>query len=80
MAADREERNKILGMPRRAASQAREGEEPQRVLGIPVDWYGPVDWNRLRSLRHPIKGYKRWALHRRLGPYAPDERDAEPKG
>ena len=80
MAADREERNKILGMPRRAAPHAREGGEPQRVLGIPVDWYGPVDWNRLRSLRHPIKGYKRWALHRRLGPYAPDERDAEPKG
>jgi hypothetical protein len=80
VAADRQERNKVFGMPRGGAAQAREGEEPQRVLGIPLDWYGPVDWDRLRSLRHPVRGYKRWALHRRLGPYAPDESDAEPKG
>lgn len=56
---------------------ARQGEEPQRALGLPVDWYGPLDWDWLRSLRHPIKMYRRWTLRRRLGPYAPDENDPE---
>lgn len=74
MAGDREERNKVFGMPRGADPHAKQGEEPQRVLGIQVDWYGNLDdWNRLRSIRNPIKAYKRWALRRRLGPYAPDD-------
>jgi hypothetical protein len=59
---------------------ARQGEEPQRFLGLPVDLYGPLDWDWLRSLRHPIKAYRRWTLRRRLGPYAPDEDDPEPTG
>ena len=81
MAGDREERNKVFGMPRGADPYARQGEEPQRVLGVPVDWYGPVDRNWLGSIRHPIKAYKRWALLRRLGPYAPDgEADPESQG
>ena len=68
-------------MPRGANPHAKQGEEPQHVLGVPVDWYGPVDWDRLRSVRHPIKAYKRWKLLRRLGPYAPaDEDDAESQG
>ena len=76
MSADREEPNKVLGMPRRdIGPHARQDEEPRRVLGVPVDWYGPVDRDWLRSLRHPIKAYKRWALRRRLGPYAPDDED-----
>ena len=63
-------------MPRRdVGPRARQGEEPQRVLGVPVDWYGAVGWDRLRSLRHPIKAYRHWTLIRRLGPYAPDEED-----
>jgi hypothetical protein len=46
-----------------------------------VDWYGPVDRDWLRSLRHPIKAYKRWTLRRRLGPDAPDdENDPESTG
>lgn len=35
MANDREERNKVFGMPRGVDPYARQGEEPQRVLGIP---------------------------------------------
>ena len=71
---DHEETNRVLGMSRRdAVPHAREGEEPKRVLGFPVDWYGPVEGDLLRSLRHPIKVYRRWALIRRLGPYAPDD-------
>ena len=80
MTSDREERNKVLGMPRGADPYARQGEEPKRVLGVPVDWYGPVDRDRLRSLRHPIKAYKYWSLRRRLGPFAPDEGDPDLKG
>lgn len=67
-------------MPRGVDPYARQGEEPQRVLGVPVDWYGPVDPDLLRSLKHPIQAYKHWALRRRLGYYAPEERDPEPEG
>jgi hypothetical protein len=75
---DREETNRVFGMPRSdVGPHARQGEEPQRVLGVPVGWYGPADWTPLRSLRHPIKGYKRWAVRRRLGPYAPDDYDPD---
>jgi hypothetical protein len=80
MASNREERNRVLGMPRGADPYARQGEEPQRVLGFPVDWYGPVDPDLVRSVRHPIKAYKRWALRRRLGPFAPEEGSPEPEG
>ena len=68
MGSDREERNTVFGMPRDVDPYARQGEEPQRVLGIPVDWYGPVDQDLVQSLRHPVKAYKHWALRRRLGP------------
>jgi hypothetical protein len=77
VANDREERKKVFGMPRWADQHARRDEEPQRVLGVPIDWYGPVDWDWLRSVRHsvghPIKAYSQWTLRRRLGPYAPDD-------
>ena len=79
---DSEEPDKVLGMVRRdIGPHAFQDEEPQRVLGVPVGWYGPVDGVWLRSLRHPIKAYKRWTLRRRLGPYAPgDEDDAQSTG
>jgi hypothetical protein len=70
---DQEERNRVLGVPRRADPAARRTEEPQRVLGIPMDSYGLVDVDRMRSLAHPIKRYKRWVQHRRFGPYAPED-------
>ena len=73
MANDREERNKVAGMPRGADPYATQGEEPRHALGVPVDWFGPVDSGWLRSVRHPIKAYKRRMLRRRLGPYAPDD-------
>ena len=80
MARDCEERNKVLGMPRGVDPYARQGEEPQRVLGVPVDWFGPVDPGLLRALRHPVKEYKQRARRRRLGPLAPEEDDPEPEG
>ena len=76
MSRDSEEPNKVLGMVRRdIGPHAFQDEEPRHVLGVPVGWYGPVDEVWLRSLRHPIKAYKRWTLRRRLGPYAPDDED-----
>ena len=41
MASDREERNTVLGMPRDADPYARQGEEPQHVLGFPVQLVRP---------------------------------------
>ena len=79
MSRDGEEPKKVLGMVRRdIGPHARPDEEPRHVLGVPVDWYGPVDDDPLHSLKHPIKAYKRWILRRRLGPYAPDDED-DPK-
>ena len=72
MASDQEERNRVFGMPRGADPRAKQGEERQQVLGVPADWFGPVDWGWFRSVTHPIKAYQRWTLRRRLGPYAPD--------
>jgi hypothetical protein len=79
-AGNREEENRALGMPRGQDSYARKDEEQQHVLGLPVDWCGPVDRVWLRSLVHPIKGYKRWTQRRRLGPYAPDQAKPDAKG
>ncbi len=42
-------------------------------MGFPVDVFDSVNLDGLRSLAHPIRGYKRWARRRRLGPYATDE-------
>lgn len=78
MASDGEEPNRVFGLPRGLGSHVPQGEEPQHVLGVPVGWYGPVDWNRLRTLRHPAKAYKYWRLRRRLGPYAPDPGETDP--
>lgn len=71
-----EEPNKVFGMVRRdIGPHAGRSEEPQHVLGVPVDWYGPVDGVWFRSLSHPIKAYRRWTLRRGLGLYAPDDED-----
>jgi hypothetical protein len=79
MASDRhasqnEEPQRVMGIPVRSLGpHARRTEEPQRVLGFPVDSLGPAERERLRSLAHPIRTYKRWVRRRRLGPYATDE-------
>jgi len=81
MGSDREERNRVLGMPwgpGPTGPHSGQGEEQQHVLGFPADWFGAVDGDWLRSLAHPIRGYKRWARRRRLGIYAPED-DDEPQ-
>ncbi len=73
MSNDREERNRFLGIPIGTGPNDRQGEEQQHVMGFPADALDGLNLNGLRSLAHPIRGYKRWARRRRLGPYATDE-------
>ena len=72
MPGDDYEPNRVMGIPLARDRQARQGEEPQRVMGFPVDGSSGVDLDWVRSLAHPIRAYKRWLQRRRLGPYAPD--------
>ena len=67
-----EEANRVLGVPRQ---HRHEGAEPQRALGIPVDWIAGVDVAFFRSFVHPIKACRRWDRRRRLGAYALDDED-----
>jgi hypothetical protein len=74
MSGDRYEPNRFLGFPVRADPRAgpegephpRQGEEPQRVMGFPVDWLGLGDGDGPGSLAEPIRKGWRW-LRRRLG-------------
>ena len=87
MARDGNEPNRFLGFPvkkdftgfpPKKDRQAQQVEEPQRVMGIPVDLstlFNDVDLDALRPLAHPIREYRRWRRRRRLGPYATDEGD-----
>jgi hypothetical protein len=73
MAGDHYEPNRVLGLPWRADPQARQGQEPQRVMGFPVDWFAGADRDWFRSMAHPVRSYRRWLRRRRLGPYAVDD-------
>ena len=73
MAGDNYEPNRVLGIPWTKDPNARQGEEPQRVLGFPVDWFSRAGGDWFWSLAHPVRGWRRWLRRRRLGPYALDE-------
>jgi hypothetical protein len=76
MANDGYEPNRVLGVPWPPGPRARQGQESQRVMGFPVDWFGQVDVEWFRSMAHPVRTYRRWVRRRRLGPYAVDEDEA----
>jgi hypothetical protein len=78
MADDEYEPNRVLGVPWTKERPARQDEEPQRVMGFPVGWSGAIDLDGLRSLAHPVRGYRRWLRRRRLGPYAVDDGESRP--
>ena len=80
MGENREERNRVFGIPIGTGPHDRQGEEQQRVMGFPVGAFDGVNLDALRSLAHPIRGYKQWARRRRLGPYATDEDEQQPLG
>jgi hypothetical protein len=77
MRDDNYEPNRVLGMPRGRVPHARQGEEPQRVMGVPTDWIGPMDPELKKALTHPVRAFRQWRLERRLGPYAPEDDQAE---
>jgi hypothetical protein len=75
MPGDRYEPNRFLGIPQRRDRHARQGQEPQRVMGIPLDWFSDIGPENPGALVHPIREYRRWRRRRRLGPYAIDDED-----
>jgi hypothetical protein len=77
---DQYEPNRFLGFPvTRNPRVPRQGEESQRVMGFPVDWFSGVDLDWLDSLAHPIRSYQRWLRRRRLGPYATGDDEPTPR-
>ena len=72
MPEDREEGNRMFGLPRDGQARASR-PEPQRVLGFPVTMFQNVDTEFFRSIVHPVKSYRRWSRRRRLGAYAVDD-------
>ncbi len=69
MPADPEEQRHVLGFPvgsdpsgRRPGSTALPGGGPGGIIG-------PVDGAFFKALVHPLRSFRRWRLHRRLGPY-----------
>ncbi len=73
MTRNREERNRVLGVPVGPDPHRGQGEEQQHVMGLPAGWFEDVNLDGLRSMAHPVRAYRRWARRRRLGPYATDE-------
>jgi hypothetical protein len=65
---DREEPQRVLGIPLGTFSRDPDAEEPQRVLGIPVDWFEPAKREVLHLLERPAREYRRWARRRRPRP------------
>jgi hypothetical protein len=54
------------GPRRETGASAR--PESQRVLGFPVDWFGPGRQDVLDALRRPVRGFQRWRQRRAEGP------------
>lgn len=69
MVGDQEERPRVLGVPIGPGRGTELEREPQRVLGFPVDRFGPVDRDMLDALRHPVRALRRWRGRRAEGPY-----------
>ena len=80
MVGDGEERPRILGFPVGERPGPPGRGESERILGMPVDWFGPVDVAWFRSIAHPVRSWRRWRRHRRLGPYALDDDEQDPAG
>jgi hypothetical protein len=88
VADDQYEPNRFLGFPVRTGGaggagapgpagsrgpRAKRQEEPQRVMGFPLDWPAGADLDWLDSLVHPVRAGQRWLRRRRPGPSAIDE-------
>jgi hypothetical protein len=79
MTDDKYEPKRVLGFPVTRDPHARQATEPLRVMGFSGDQFDGVDMDWIRSLVHPIRGYRRWLRRRRFGPYVIDEDQPGPK-
>jgi hypothetical protein len=79
MTDDKYEPKRVLGFPVTRDPHARHDTEPQRVMGFSADQFDDIDMDWIRSLAHPIRGYRRWLRRRRFGPYAIDEGEPGPR-
>jgi hypothetical protein len=82
--------DRFLGIPQRRNPHSGQGEEPRRMMGLPLELFdetGPAKFRGLfgdirpakfRALVHPIREYQRWLRRRRLGPYAIDDDERRP--
>ena len=75
MRDDPQETNRVFGVPRGSGTR-RQGEEPQRVMGMPTDWFSPAA-PRVESLAHPVRAFRQWRQQRRRGPGASGDDGAE---
>jgi hypothetical protein len=64
----RYERNRVLGFPVGNGGRSSNGEEPQHMMGMPVDWFESANIGPLRSLAHPVQRCWRWVRHLRRPP------------
>jgi hypothetical protein len=67
LTGDREEPQRVMGIPLSAFSRDPDAEEPQRVLGFPVGWFEPARRDLHGFIGRYLRGYRRWAQRRRPG-------------
>jgi hypothetical protein len=79
MPGDEYEPKRVLGFPVTRDPHARQDTAPRRVMGFSSDQSDGIDMDWIRSLAHPIRGYRRWLRRRRFGPYAIDEGEPRPR-
>jgi hypothetical protein len=72
VASNHEEQNHVFGLPRGMGPRSRRGEEEQHVMGLPVSWFKNANPGQSRRPTNPVRAFKQWRQHRRMGPYAPD--------
>jgi hypothetical protein len=48
-------------------------------MGMPMDWFGPVDVEWFRTMLHPVRSVRRWKRRRHLGPFVADEDGDTPR-
>ena len=79
MTGDREEPQRVMGIPLGSFSRDPDAEEPQRVLGFPVDLFAPARRELHGFLERYVRGYRRWAKRRR-SPHGPGAGERRPQG
>jgi len=77
---DREEPQRVLGIPLGTFSRDPDAAEQQHVLGFPVDSFEPAKREVRGFLERCVRWYRRRARRRRPGPPVPGEDGQRPQG